>query len=52
VQIFVEQVLEGKDVRYRHGEDADFDAELQLERRVRDYASPTLRSSAATRSGG
>jgi putative nucleotidyltransferase with HDIG domain len=51
VQIFVEQVLEGKDVRYRHGEDADFDAELQLERRVRDYASPTLRSSVATRSG-
>ena len=39
VEIFVE-LLSGKDVAYRHGEDADFDAELQWEKRVRDYASP------------
>jgi putative nucleotidyltransferase with HDIG domain len=38
VSLFVE-LLAGKDLRYRHGEDADFDAELQLERRVMDYAS-------------
>jgi putative nucleotidyltransferase with HDIG domain len=37
VEIFIE-VLAGKDVRYRHGEDADFDAELALEKRVHDYA--------------
>ena len=33
VEIFI-QVLAGKDVRFRHGEDADFDAELGLEKRV------------------
>jgi putative nucleotidyltransferase with HDIG domain len=38
VRLFVD-LLAGKDLRYRHGEDADFDAELQLERRVMDYAS-------------
>jgi putative nucleotidyltransferase with HDIG domain len=32
-------LLEHKDVRYRHGEDADFDAELALDKRVYDYAS-------------
>jgi putative nucleotidyltransferase with HDIG domain len=37
VEVFIE-VLAGKDVRYRHGEDADFDAELGLEKRVQDYA--------------
>ena len=37
VEVFIE-VLAGKDVRYRHGEDADFDAELALEKRVHDYA--------------
>ena len=37
VEVFI-QVLAGKDVRYRHGEDADFDAELALEKRVHDYA--------------
>jgi putative nucleotidyltransferase with HDIG domain len=41
VEVFV-QVLAGKDLRYRHGEDADFDAELALDKRVRDYASPTV----------
>jgi putative nucleotidyltransferase with HDIG domain len=33
------QVLAGKDVSYRHGEDADFDAELALERRVHEYVT-------------
>jgi putative nucleotidyltransferase with HDIG domain len=41
VEVFVE-VLSGKDVRYRHGEDADFDAELALEKRVHDYAALEL----------
>jgi putative nucleotidyltransferase with HDIG domain len=38
VEVFT-QVLAGKDVRYRHGEAADFDAELALEKRVHDYAA-------------
>jgi putative nucleotidyltransferase with HDIG domain len=33
VEIFVE-LLEGKDLTFRHGEDADFDVELALERRI------------------
>jgi HD-GYP domain-containing protein (c-di-GMP phosphodiesterase class II) len=37
VEAFIE-VLADKDLRYRHGEDADFDAELALDRRIRDYA--------------
>jgi len=37
VEVFV-GVLAGTDLRYRHGEDADFDAELGLERRVHEYA--------------
>lgn len=41
VEIFV-QVLAGKDVRYRHGEDADFDAELALDNRVHEYASTSV----------
>ena len=28
------------EVAFHHGEDADFDRELQIERRVRAYASP------------
>jgi putative nucleotidyltransferase with HDIG domain len=32
-------ILESKDVAYRHGEDADFETELALERRVTEYAS-------------
>lgn len=40
VDLFI-QVLAGKDVRYRHGEDADFDAELMLEKRVHDYLLST-----------
>jgi putative nucleotidyltransferase with HDIG domain len=41
VEVFV-QVLAGKDVRYRHGEDADFDAELALDKRVYEYASSAI----------
>lgn len=31
-------ILSTKDLRYRHGEDADFETELALERRVYEYA--------------
>lgn len=37
VEAFV-RVLAGRDLRFRHGDDADFDAELALERRAHDYA--------------
>jgi putative nucleotidyltransferase with HDIG domain len=37
VELFV-SILETKDVAYRHGEDADFETELGLERRVTEYA--------------
>jgi putative nucleotidyltransferase with HDIG domain len=40
VDLFVD-VLAGKDVRFRHGEDADFDAELGLEKRIDDYSALT-----------
>jgi putative nucleotidyltransferase with HDIG domain len=40
VEIFV-KILEQKDVAYRHGEDADFETELALDRRVTEYASTT-----------
>ena len=40
VEIFV-SILEEKDVAYRHGEDADFETELALDRRVTEYASTT-----------
>lgn len=33
-------ILSTKDLRYRHGEDADFETELALERRVYEYAVP------------
>ena len=33
VEAFI-TVLAGRDVRFRHGEDADFDAELALDSRV------------------
>jgi putative nucleotidyltransferase with HDIG domain len=36
VEIFI-AMLEDQDVAYRHGEDADFEDELALERRIRDY---------------
>jgi putative nucleotidyltransferase with HDIG domain len=38
VEAFV-RVLAGRDLRFRHGDDADFDAELALERRAHDYAA-------------
>jgi putative nucleotidyltransferase with HDIG domain len=38
VEIFIE-ILASKDVAYRHGEDADFETELALDRRVTEYAS-------------
>jgi HD-GYP domain-containing protein (c-di-GMP phosphodiesterase class II) len=36
VEIFVEKVLATEDVAFRHGDDADFEAELEAERRARD----------------
>lgn len=39
VEIFAELVSSGE-LGFRHGDDADFEAELQFERRVRDYAAP------------
>ncbi len=33
------KVLERKGVGFHHGDDADFDRELDLERRVREYAA-------------
>jgi putative nucleotidyltransferase with HDIG domain len=38
VEAFV-RVLAGRNLRFRHGDDADFDAELALERRAHDYAT-------------
>jgi putative nucleotidyltransferase with HDIG domain len=40
VEIFIE-LLEGKDVSFRHGEEADFERELALEARVAETASPS-----------
>ena len=39
VDIFIE-ILAGRDVRFRHGEDADFDAELNLEKMIYEYSQP------------
>jgi hypothetical protein len=39
LEIFI-QVLAGKDVKFRHGEDADFDRELGIEKRVQEYSMP------------
>lgn len=39
VEIFAGLVSSGE-LGFRHGDDADFEAELQFERRVRDYAAP------------
>ncbi|MET0306101.1 MAG: HD-GYP domain-containing protein [Solirubrobacterales bacterium] len=39
VEVFVE-LLEGKDVSFRHGEEADFERELSLEARIAETASP------------
>src|SRR3954470_4483610 len=39
VELFIE-LLGAPEVAFHHAEDADFDRELQIERRVRAYASP------------
>ena len=39
VDVFVE-LLEGKDISFRHGEEADFERELALEARIAETASP------------
>jgi putative nucleotidyltransferase with HDIG domain len=39
VEIFIE-LLEGDDVSFRHGEEADFEKELALEARIAETASP------------
>lgn len=38
VEIFIE-MLSDKDLAYRHGEDADFEAELALDKRIHDYVA-------------
>jgi putative nucleotidyltransferase with HDIG domain len=40
VKVFAD-LLASRDVMFRHGEDADFDRELQIERRVRAHARPS-----------
>jgi putative nucleotidyltransferase with HDIG domain len=39
VEVFVELVRD-RSIEFRHGDDADFERELNFERRVRDYAEP------------
>jgi putative nucleotidyltransferase with HDIG domain len=46
VELFVERVLATEDVAFRHGDDADFEAELAAERRARDAWTPDGASSA------
>lgn len=41
VEVFIALVSAGM-VEFRHGDDADFEAELNFERRVRDYAAPRI----------
>ena len=48
VEVFV-AVLESKGLAFRHADDADFEAELSFERRVRDYAAPRCRRPARRR---
>ncbi len=43
VEVFVE-LLEDKDVSFRHGEEADFERELSLEARIAETASPGIDS--------
>ena len=42
VEMFV-KVLADKGIGYKHGEDADFEAELALDRRIHDYVTATNR---------
>ena len=41
VNVFIE-LLEGKDISFRHGEDADFEKELSLEARIETTARPRV----------
>jgi putative nucleotidyltransferase with HDIG domain len=41
VETFI-ALLEKRSVTFRHADDADFESELNLERRVRDYAAPRV----------
>ena len=34
------ELIEGRRIAFRHNDDADFEVELNFERRVRDYAKP------------
>jgi putative nucleotidyltransferase with HDIG domain len=43
VEVFIE-LLEGEDVSFRHGEEADFERELSLEARIAETASPGIDS--------
>ncbi|MEN3283849.1 MAG: hypothetical protein V7607_4989 [Solirubrobacteraceae bacterium] len=40
VEVFIEKVLATEDIAFRHGDDADFEAELEAERRARDAWRP------------
>jgi putative nucleotidyltransferase with HDIG domain len=42
VEIFVEHVLAAEDVNFRHGDEADFEAELQAERSAREALRPEV----------
>jgi putative nucleotidyltransferase with HDIG domain len=46
VEVFIE-LVEQRGVAFRHSTAADFEAELALDRRVRDYAAPRLRLAGA-----
>jgi putative nucleotidyltransferase with HDIG domain len=46
VETFV-GLIEGARIAFRHNDDADFEAELNFERRVRDYAQPRVATPAA-----
>ncbi len=41
VELFI-RILESRDIRFRHADDADFEAELSFEKRVRAYAEPRV----------
>ena len=48
VELFVE-MLADKTLAYRHGEDADFEAELALDKRIHDYVSSAIRRATSER---
>ncbi len=52
VETFVMYVLADETVAFRHGDEADFLAELDLERRVREYANLAPRPSLVSMGGG